>query len=126
MKVINSLIIMVFALNINLYACYIPCASNATAKSTSTQTSITAAYNELDAQISDSEIAYNKYFESLKEQNKLLEDLIEIRKYNSLEMKKVNFFLAKIITVKDISISVELSKSLKKLNEENFKIKDIK
>lgn len=100
-------------------SCYIDCSSYASQVGSQTQQNVSSAYNDLDSKIDDSEDAYEKYYDSIKEQNKLLEKITKARKYNTMKMKQVNFLLKKIIENKNITIDIEILNAMKKLNTNN-------
>lgn len=114
-----SLLIFLFYTQ-SLFGCYIPCDSYAIQKSNEAQQFISSAYDELDNKIEDSEDAYKDYLKSLEKQNKLLEQITRARKYNTTQMKKVNFLLKKIIENKNITIDIETLNALKRLNNQTI------
>jgi len=113
----NYLILMVFVMNINTYACYIPCDFYALQISQQTQSVVNSAYSSLDNAILNSENKYKLYKESLVKQNDLLEKITKAKKINTTQMKKVNFLLNKLILSKNVMIDIETLRAIKRLNE---------
>lgn len=120
-------LILIFAFyNFGFSACYEPCNAYAMQKSNEKQISVNQAYNQLDSKLLNAEEKYQDYLTSLTKQNEILENIINVRKYNSLKMKEVNFLLNKIIEQKNIQIDINLLKDVLKFQKSLINTKDIK
>ena len=116
-KILIFMTLVIYSQNL-FAACIIKvdCIPLSTNQELITQQLISNAYDNLDNQIQNSQDNYNEYYNSLNEQNELLTKIIKVRKYNNLQMEKVNFLLSKIINNKNVTIDINTIKSIKRLN----------
>lgn len=121
------ILLLIFALkNITFGACYDPCDMFAQQRENIAESTITASYQGLETALDTVGTSYQGYLKALKEQNKKLEQIIQVRKHNSIKMKEINFLLSKLIQQKDIQIDINLQKDILKFQKSLINTKDLK
>lgn len=73
---------------------------------------ITTVYAELENAVNATRNQYEEYDEVLKEQNKILDNIISVQKATALNMKEIVFLLKKIASLKNVNIDIQTQNAI--------------
>ncbi len=121
------ILLLIFVLDSFVFGgCYEDCVGNVAPLLIQTNLAINTAYTGLDGVMTAAETSYGLYLAGLTYQNSILEDILKVRRHNSIKMKEINFLLSKLIHQKDVQIDINLQKDILKFQQSLINAKDIK